>query len=147
MVEAMTIRLEVEGPVAVATLSRPDKLNALSTQVVAELTTVTERLVADPAVRVLVLAAEGRMFSAGADIDEFRDAFGRGDIDPAGTEAEARAGRRLTSARRRRLGTPHTGGPSRPLTRSKATSTIMSSWPPTSWRRPTSSRRVRTSMP
>ena len=98
MVEAMTIRLEVEGPVAVATLSRPDKLNALSTQVVAELTTVTERLVADPAVRVLVLAAEGRMFSAGADIDEFRDAFGRGDIDPAGTEAEARAGRRLTSA-------------------------------------------------
>jgi enoyl-CoA hydratase/carnithine racemase len=92
------IRLEVDGPVAVATLARPDKLNALSAQVVADLTEITERLAADPAVRVLVLAAEGRMFSAGADVGEFRDSFGRGEIDPVATEADARTGSRLTRA-------------------------------------------------
>lgn len=96
--ETTTIRLEVDGPVAVATLARPDKLNALSRTVVAELTTVAERLAVDPDVRALVLVGEGRMFSAGADIEEFRDAFGTGTVDPAVTEKEARAGARLTDA-------------------------------------------------
>lgn len=94
----MTIRLEVDGPVAVATLARPERLNALGTQVVADLIEITERLAADPEVRALVLAAEGRMFSAGGDVEEFRDSFGRGEIDPVATEANARTGSRLTRA-------------------------------------------------
>lgn len=93
-----TIRIELSGPVGVVTLARPDKLNALSRRMVAELTEVAEQLGADPAVRCLVLAAEGRMFSAGADIEEFRDDFGRGEADPAETEAESRMGSRLTAA-------------------------------------------------
>ncbi|WGY01643.1 enoyl-CoA hydratase/isomerase family protein [Nocardioides sp. QY071] len=95
---ATTIRLEVDDAVAVATLARPEKLNALSRSVVAELTAVVERLAADPAVRVLVLQGQGRMFSAGADVDEFRHAFGADAVDPDLTEADAREGTRLTDA-------------------------------------------------
>lgn len=93
-----TIRLEVDDAVAVATLARPEKLNALSRSVVAELTALVERLAADPAVRVLVLQGQGRMFSAGADVDEFRHAFAADAVDPDLTEAEAREGTRLTDA-------------------------------------------------
>lgn len=96
--EPTTIRVEVDGPVVVATLARPAKLNALSRAVVAELTALAERLAADRAVRVLVLAGEGRMFSAGADVEEFRDAFGAGTVDAATTERESRDGTRLTAA-------------------------------------------------
>lgn len=93
-----SIRLEIDGPVAVATLTRPDKLNALSRAVVAELTAIAEHLAVDPEIRVLVLAGEGRMFSAGADVEEFRENFGTGIVDPDSTEKEARAGARLTDA-------------------------------------------------
>lgn len=93
-----SIRLQVDGSVAVATVTRPDKLNALSRAVVAELTAIAERLAVDPETRVLVLTGEGRMFSAGADVEEFREAFGTGAVDPARTEEEARAGARLTDA-------------------------------------------------
>lgn len=95
---ASTLDVDRDGPVAVVRLARPDKLNALSRACVAELTELVESLAADPAVRVLVLAGRGRMFSAGADVDEFRDAFGTGAIDAAATEAEARDGSRLTDA-------------------------------------------------
>lgn len=93
-----TLRIDVYGPVAVVTLARPEKLNALSRTVVSELTSVVEGLAADPTVRALVLAGEGRMFSAGADVDEFRDSFATGDVDPLATEEEAREGSRLTDA-------------------------------------------------
>ncbi|WP_337110328.1 enoyl-CoA hydratase/isomerase family protein [Prescottella equi] len=96
--KSTSIRLEFDGPVAVATLTRPGKLNAMSRAVVAELTDVAERLTVDPNVRVLVLAGEGRMFSAGADVDEFRQAFGTGAVDPAIIEEDARAGARFTDA-------------------------------------------------
>ncbi|WP_377320095.1 enoyl-CoA hydratase/isomerase family protein [Pimelobacter simplex] len=96
--ESTTIRLEVDGAVAVVTLTRPEKLNALSRSLVSELTAVVERSVADPAVRVLVLLGQGRMFSAGADVDEFRDAFGADAVDPDRTEADAREGARLADA-------------------------------------------------
>lgn len=96
--EHSTIRLEMSGAVGVVFLDRPDKLNALSRLMVDELTEVAERLAADPAVRCLVLAAEGRMFSAGADLEEFREGFESGDVDQAATEAESRLGSRLAAA-------------------------------------------------
>lgn len=96
--EWSTLRLDVTGPVAVVTLARPDKLNALSQVLVAELTDVVDQMTNDPKVRALVLAGEGRMFSAGADVDEFREAFGAGTVDPVATEAESRLGSRLTDA-------------------------------------------------
>ena len=60
-----------EGGVGVLTLARPDQLNALSTAMADELEKGVAALAADPAIRVLVVAGEGKAFCAGADIAEF----------------------------------------------------------------------------
>jgi enoyl-CoA hydratase/carnithine racemase len=61
-----------EGDVCVLTLRRPEKLNAISTAVERALGAALDGDEAR-ASRALVLAGEGRAFSAGADIGEFRD--------------------------------------------------------------------------
>jgi len=64
-----TIRIDVDGRgVATLTLAREDKHNALSAQMIAELTEAAKRLGADPAVRVVVLTGAGRSFCAGGDL-------------------------------------------------------------------------------
>jgi enoyl-CoA hydratase/carnithine racemase len=62
----------LEGDVLVLTLSRPDKLNALSSALEQELGCVLDGESVAGA-RAVVLAGEGRAFSAGADVTEFRD--------------------------------------------------------------------------
>ncbi|CAN5878503.1 enoyl-CoA hydratase [soil metagenome] len=52
------------------TLNRPDKRNALSKSLVAELATELERSAEDPAARVVVLAGAGQSFCAGYDLTE-----------------------------------------------------------------------------
>ena len=53
--------------------NRPDKLNALSTPLMAEFDAALDAAAADPAVRVLVLrGAGGKAFVAGADIAEYQ---------------------------------------------------------------------------
>jgi enoyl-CoA hydratase len=51
-------------------LDRPDKLNALSGPLVDELVAAVDEAVADPDVRVIVIAGAGRAFSAGYDLAE-----------------------------------------------------------------------------
>lgn len=64
--------VERDGPVAVAKMNRPEKLNALSTELKTELIRVLGELDSDPSVRVMVLTGAGnKAFVAGADISEF----------------------------------------------------------------------------
>jgi methylglutaconyl-CoA hydratase len=64
-----TIRIETDPRgVARLVLARPDKHNALSARMIAELTEAAERLGDDPQVRVVVLAADGASFCAGGDL-------------------------------------------------------------------------------
>lgn len=65
-----TILYGVDGPVATITLNRPDAANAQSSQLLDELDAAFDLADADDAVRVVVLAAEGRHFSAGHDLKE-----------------------------------------------------------------------------
>ena len=65
------------GTVAVLRLNRPP-VNALSPELAGALRSALEEALADPGVQALVLAAEGRCFSAGADLH----AFGRPGGDP-----------------------------------------------------------------
>jgi enoyl-CoA hydratase len=68
-----TLTLEVDDGVALITLSRPEKLNALNRALVADLGRAVDRVAADPAVRVVIITGAGpRAFMAGADIAEFR---------------------------------------------------------------------------
>jgi enoyl-CoA hydratase len=66
------IRIERDGAVAIVTIHRPEKRNALSAQVRAELISVFDELRDDDSVRVLVITGAGdKAFVAGADIGEF----------------------------------------------------------------------------
>lgn len=57
-----------ERGVATVTMNRPEKHNAFDDTVIAELTRTFEELAGNPDVRVMVLAAAGKSFSAGADL-------------------------------------------------------------------------------
>lgn len=63
------IRYSTEGPLAWLSLNRPDKLNAISPAMIAELNHALDRAESDPGVRVILLTGEGRAFSAGFDLD------------------------------------------------------------------------------
>jgi enoyl-CoA hydratase len=67
-----TILVEKRDAVAVLTINRPDKLNALSSKVHIEGVRALDELKADETVRVLVITGAGeKSFIAGADISEF----------------------------------------------------------------------------
>ncbi len=68
------ILCEVTDGVAVVTVNRPDKLNALNRVTTGELDTCFASLAKDPATRVVVLRGAGeKAFVAGADIGEMAD--------------------------------------------------------------------------
>src|SRR5262249_24535825 len=67
-----TLLTEVKDGIAVLTLQRPDKLNALNYALIDALEATLDALEADPRVRAVILTGSGqRPFSAGADISEF----------------------------------------------------------------------------
>ena len=67
-----TILVERRGAVAVVTINRPEKRNALNIQTRAEGAAVLDELRADDSIRVVVLTGAGdKAFIAGADIAEF----------------------------------------------------------------------------
>ncbi len=65
------VRSEVRDGIATLTIHRPDAMNALNEDVVAQLHEAFRRAASDPAVRGIVLAGTGKAFVAGADIRFF----------------------------------------------------------------------------
>jgi len=65
------IRTSLEGGVLRITLDRPDKKNALTNEMYAALARELDRAEADPAIRVVLLDAEGDAFTAGNDLGDF----------------------------------------------------------------------------
>ena len=73
--------------IALVTINRPDKLNALSAAVIAELRDIFEGIGKDPAIRAAILTGAGeKAFVAGADIKEL------GALSPMEMRASARRG-------------------------------------------------------
>lgn len=65
------ITVEVDLPMAIVTINRPASLNALSSEVLTELTTVAAEIELDDSIAVVVLTGAGdKAFVAGADISE-----------------------------------------------------------------------------
>lgn len=62
------VRFEVDGPVAVVTLDRPEHLNTFTGAMGAALEDVYRRCDEDDAVRAVVVSGAGRAFCAGADV-------------------------------------------------------------------------------
>lgn len=67
------IQLDEAGPVARLTMCWPEKRNALSLQMMEEITSGLKRLSSLPDVRAIVLGAEGSVFSAGHFLPEMVD--------------------------------------------------------------------------
>jgi 2-(1,2-epoxy-1,2-dihydrophenyl)acetyl-CoA isomerase len=73
------VRWERRGAVAVVTLSRPDRRNALSNPLVLSLVGILQELEADRDVRSVVLAGEGRAFCSGGDLADVADRISDGE--------------------------------------------------------------------
>jgi enoyl-CoA hydratase/carnithine racemase len=93
--ESSTLMVELEGEVARLTLNRPERRNALSEQLLTELEGTLARIVADTAVRVVVLTARGPVFCSGHDL---REMVGRSEEDYR--ELFARCARVMLALRR-----------------------------------------------
>lgn len=62
------VRIDVEGAVAILTVSRPEKLNALDIDMLKALAAACDTVEADGRIRVAILTGDGKAFSAGGDI-------------------------------------------------------------------------------
>ncbi len=78
MPKAHLLLRETRNSVAILTLNRPDKLNALNYALVDAIVAALDALEADDAIRAVILTGAGRAFSAGADICEFSEDVARG---------------------------------------------------------------------
>lgn len=86
MMDTISIEVDARG-VATLTLDRAEKHNALSAEMIADLTEAAERLGKDPAVRVVVLTGKGKSFCAGGDLGWMKEQM---IADAATRAAEAR---------------------------------------------------------
>ena len=59
-----------EGPLGIITLHRPERRNALSLELMLELIRCLDEFAGESQVRAIILAAEGKVFSAGHDLSE-----------------------------------------------------------------------------
>ncbi|MEO9169639.1 MAG: enoyl-CoA hydratase [Candidatus Aquilonibacter sp.] len=73
MIQTLHSTVERDEAVAILTMRRPDRRNALSLSMMRELDGALSELGADGSVRAIVLAGEGRAFSSGHDLRELHD--------------------------------------------------------------------------
>jgi enoyl-CoA hydratase/carnithine racemase len=79
----MTLQIAYEGPVAVVTLNRPERRNALSLELMLDLIAALDEIGRNRELRAVILAAAGKVFSSGhdlaqmtgRDINEYRRIF------------------------------------------------------------------------
>lgn len=71
--DEQSVTLEVVGRKAYLTLNRPDRLNAITHEMAAEIKAAVDRANEDPQVHVIVVQGAGRAFSAGYDLHRYAE--------------------------------------------------------------------------
>jgi enoyl-CoA hydratase/carnithine racemase len=79
--ELKTMRIEVEGEIGTLTLDRPDAFNAMSPEMIGEMTVAFAWLADRAPIRALVLTGAGKAFSAGGDVTWFRKGAESDELD------------------------------------------------------------------
>jgi len=80
--ELETIRIEIDGEIGTLTLDRPDALNAMSPELIAEFTEAAAWLADRAPLRALIVTGAGdRAFCAGGDVNWFRRGVEDDDVD------------------------------------------------------------------
>ena len=64
---------DVENGICTLTLNRPNKRNALSSELLGELQSAFNKIASDKSIKVIILAANGPIFSSGHDLKELRE--------------------------------------------------------------------------
>ncbi len=79
--EMETLRIEVDGDIGTLYLNRPDAVNAMSPELIAEFVTAAAWLADQAPLRALIITGEGNAFSAGGDVNWFQRGAEDPDID------------------------------------------------------------------
>jgi enoyl-CoA hydratase/carnithine racemase len=86
---AQVVKVERHGPVTVAVLNRPERHNALSLAMAAQLEAAVTEFGRDDAQRVLVVTGAGdKAFCSGADLFEMKTSVAPGDMAPLAPEQD-----------------------------------------------------------
>src|SRR5260370_29552909 len=83
---ASLVLYEAKPPAMVLTMNRADKRNALSRQLIADLTAGFQQARDDARARVIILTGAGSVFCAGMDLAELAESvqhFGKGESRPS----------------------------------------------------------------
>ena len=70
--ELKTLQIETDGSIGTLTLNRPDALNAMSPELIFELTVAASWLADRAPLRALIVTGTGRAFSSGGDVNWFK---------------------------------------------------------------------------
>ncbi len=76
MADEAHLLIERDGPIVVLTMNRPNKRNALSSEMVVRLADAWEMIDADDEIRVAILTGAGGTFCAGADLEAMAGGYG-----------------------------------------------------------------------
>ena len=79
--ELETLQIDVDGEIGTLTLNRPDSLNAMSPELIGELTVAAAWLADSAPLRALIVTGAGRGFSAGGDVNWFKGGIDDAEMD------------------------------------------------------------------
>ena len=115
------IESSVAGQVLEIRVNRPEKLNALSPEMYGDLALALGRLDRDPELRVGLVYAEGKHFSAGVELDKWAPLFAKGSfpVPEGGIDPFALSGPRCSKRTARLHARPRCASP-RPCPRRRA---------------------------
>ncbi len=79
--ELSTLRIEIDGDIGTLTLDRPDAFNAMSPEMIGEMTTAFAWLADQAPLRALIITGSGKAFCAGGDVNWFKTGVEDDSID------------------------------------------------------------------
>jgi 2-(1,2-epoxy-1,2-dihydrophenyl)acetyl-CoA isomerase len=79
--ELNTLRIEIDGEIGTLTLDRPDAFNAMSPEMIGELTVAFAWLADRAPLRALIVTGAGKAFCAGGDVNWFKQGVEEDEID------------------------------------------------------------------
>jgi 2-(1,2-epoxy-1,2-dihydrophenyl)acetyl-CoA isomerase len=79
--ELTTMRLEIDGQIGTLTLDRPETFNAMSPEMIFEMTTIFGWLADRSGLRGLILTGDGPAFCSGGDVNTFKDGVLSDEVD------------------------------------------------------------------
>ncbi len=79
--ELKTMKLEIDGEIGILTLDRPEAFNAMSPEMIGEMTVAFPWLADQAPLRALIVTGSGKAFCSGGDVNWFKEGVSSEEID------------------------------------------------------------------